>query len=63
VAKVEDRVYGRPNELIYGPLGSIGASRVHLGFYRSLRSLRVFLGVSAFATALAHTLALPTLLS
>jgi hypothetical protein len=60
VAKVEDRVYGRPDELIYGPLGSIGASRVHLGFYGSLRSLQVFLGVvSALPTATGDAIPLP----
>jgi hypothetical protein len=60
VAKVQDRVYGRQNELIYGLLGFTGVLRVHLGFYGSLRSLRVFWGVvSAFATATGDFIPLP----
>jgi hypothetical protein len=60
VAKVQDRIYRRQNELVYGLLGFTGILRVHLGFYGSLRSLWVFLGVVfAFATATGDALSLP----
>ena len=60
MAKVQDRVYGRQNELIYGLLDFTGVLRVHLGFYRSLRSLQVFLGVvSALPTATGDAIPLP----
>jgi hypothetical protein len=63
VAKVQDRAYGRQDELIYGLLDSTDGLRVHIQFYGSLLSLLVFLGVvSAIVTALARTLALPALL-
>jgi hypothetical protein len=68
VAKVQDRVYGRQNDLIYGLLDSTGVIQVHIQFYGPLRSLQVFLGVvSAFChcrrlrPAFAGTLALPAL--
>ena len=35
MAKVQDRAYGRQNELIYGLLDFTGVLRVHLGFYGS----------------------------
>ena len=60
VVKVQDRVYGRQNELICGLLGFAGVLRVHIRFYGSLRSLWVFLGVvSAFATTTGDVLPLP----
>jgi hypothetical protein len=60
VAKVQDRVYGRQSELIYGLLGFTGVLRMHLGFYGSLRSLQFFLGVvSALPTATNNTITLP----
>jgi hypothetical protein len=60
VAKVHDRVYGRLNELIYGLLDFTGVLQMHIGFYRSLRSLRVFLGVvSALPTATGDAIPLP----
>jgi hypothetical protein len=46
--KIQDRVYRRQNELIYGLLGSTGILRVQLEFY---------------GFCFASTLALPTLLS
>jgi hypothetical protein len=50
VAKVQDRVYGRQNESIYGRLGFTDVLRIQIEFYGSLRSLRAILGVvSAFA--------------
>jgi hypothetical protein len=45
VAEVQDRAYGRQNELIYGLLDFTGVLRIQLEFYESPRSLRVFLGV------------------
>jgi hypothetical protein len=62
VAKVQDRVYGRQDELNYGLLGFTGVLRVQTEFYGS------FLGVvSAFAycyrlrPSFVRTPALPTL--
>jgi hypothetical protein len=45
VAKVQNRAYEQQNELIYRRLGFTGILQVYLGFYRSLYSLQVFLGV------------------
>jgi hypothetical protein len=63
VAKVQNRVYERQNELIYGRLGFTGILGIYLGFYRSFHSLQAFLGVVfALPTVFARMLALPTLL-
>jgi hypothetical protein len=52
--------YGRQNELIYGLFGFTGVLRIHLEFYGSLRSLRVFLGVaSALPAATGDAIPLP----
>jgi hypothetical protein len=60
VAKVQDRAYGRQNELIYGPLGFTGVLQAHIRFYGFLHSLQVFCGVvSAFATATGDAIPLP----
>ena len=45
MAKVYDKVYRQENDLIYRLLGFRGVLRVHLRFYRSFRSLQVYLGV------------------
>ena len=60
VAKVQVKAYRRRNELIYRLLDFTGVLRVHLGFYRSLSSLRVFLGVVfALPTAAGDAIPLP----
>jgi hypothetical protein len=70
VAKAQNRVYGRLNELICRRLGFTGVSWIYLGFYGALLSLRirssllVVLGVVfALPTVFACTLVLPILSS
>jgi hypothetical protein len=58
VAKVQNRVYERQNELIYRRLGFTGVSWIYLGFHGSLYSLQVFLGV-VFALPAATDCVLP----
>jgi hypothetical protein len=54
VAKVQDRAYGRQNELIYRLLGFTGVLWMHLGFYGSLTGV-----VSALPTATGDVIPLP----
>ena len=54
-------MFGQHNELIYKLLDFTGVLRIHLGFYKSLSSLQVFLGVVfALPTTTANAIALPT---